>query len=177
MVQSHALHHDQLVIFRDLFVLYVSAILYVLLLHENLICVTELASLADNVNVTFALFVEASQLLIEIVHVGEILSNIVDIVLEAVLSVHNELDATQAATLVVTVHCEVGVTVHLYTVLLTGVNKLIVQLLTLTSHNVKLDVASLNVHVTTKLVQLKYVHTLLVSVTDGIVLAIQLDQL
>jgi len=113
LVQSHALHHDPLVIFRDLFVLYVSAILYVVLLHENLICVTELASLADNVNVIFALFVEASQLLIEIVHVGEILSNMVDIVLEAVLSVHNELDATQAATLVVTAHCAIGVTVHL----------------------------------------------------------------
>jgi len=38
---------------------------------------------------------------------------------------------------------------------------------TLTSHNVKFDVASLNVHVTTKLAQLKYAHTLLVSVIDG----------
>ena len=58
-------------------------------------------------------------------------------------------------------------TVHVYTVELTGVKLLIVALVTLTSQPVKLVVDSLNVQVTMKLVHENYDHTLLVRVMVG----------
>ena len=104
--------------------------------------------------------------------IGTTLSYVVLIVLDAVFPFHAVSVATDDNTCVLTVHCHDGVTVHLYTVLLTAVNALILQLVTVTSHHVNVVVASLNVHVTTKLVQLKYVHTSQVNVTVGAVTSI-----
>ena len=75
--------------------------------------------------------------------------------------------ASHAETYDVTAVWLDGVTVHVYTVELTGVKLLIVALVTLTSQPVKLVVDSLNVQVTMKLVHEKYDHTLLVRVMVG----------
>ena len=122
-----------------------------LLLHENCILVTVLVSLALNVNVVHALVVYVAQALILIVHVGKVVSLIVDIVLDTVLALPAVSVASHAETYDVTVHCPDGVTVHLYTVLLTAVKLLMLALVTLTSQPVKFAVASLKVQVTMKL--------------------------
>ena len=122
-----------------------------LLLHENCILVTVLVSLALNVNVVHALVVYVAQALILIVHVGKVVSLIVDIVLDTVLALPAVSVASHAETYDVTVHCPDGVTVHLYTVLLTAVKLLMLALVTLTSQPVKFVVASLKVQVTMKL--------------------------
>ena len=122
-----------------------------LLLHENCILVTVLVSLALNVNVVHALVVYVAQALILIVHVGKVVSLIVDIVLDTVLALPAVSVASHAETYDVTVHCPDGVTVHLYTVLLTAVKPLMLALVTLTSQPVKFAVASLKVQVTMKL--------------------------
>ena len=122
-----------------------------LLLHENCILVTVLVSLALNVNVVHALVVYVAQALILIVHVGKVVSLIVDIVLDMVLALPAVSVASHAETYDVTVHCPDGVTVHLYTVLLTAVKLLMLALVTLTSQPVKFVVASLKVQVTMKL--------------------------
>jgi len=130
-------------------------VVQLLLLHENCILVTVLVSLALNVNVVHALVVYVAQALILIVHVGKVVSLIVDIVLDTVLALPAVSVASHAETYDVTVHWPDGVTVHLYTVELTGVKLLIVALVTLTSQPVKFVVASLKVQVTMKLAQEK----------------------
>ena len=122
-----------------------------LLLHENCILVTVLVSLALNVNVVHALVVYVAQALILIVHVGKVVSLIVDIVLDTVLALPAVSVASHAETYDVTVHCPDGVTVHLYTVLLTAVKLLMLALVTLTSQPVKFVVAALKVQVMMKL--------------------------
>jgi len=126
-------------------------VVQLLLLHENCILVTVLVSLALNVNVVHALVVYVAQALILIVHVGKVVSLIVDIVLDTVLALPAVSVASHAETYDVTVHCPDGVTVHLYTVLLTAVKLLMLALVTLTSQPVKFVVASLKVQVTMKL--------------------------
>jgi len=126
-------------------------VVQLLLLHENCILVTVLVSLALNVNVVHALVVYVAQALILIVHVGKVVSLIVDIVLDTVLALPAVSVASHAETYDVTVHCPDGVTVHLYTVLLTAVKLLMLALVTLTSQLVKFVVASLKVQVTMKL--------------------------
>jgi len=126
-------------------------VVQLLLLHENCILVTVLVSLALNVNVVHALVVYVAQALILIVHVGKVVSLIVDIVLDMVLALPAVSVASHAETYDVTVHCPDGVTVHLYTVLLTAVKLLMLALVTLTSQPVKFVVASLKVQVTMKL--------------------------
>ena len=128
---------------------------------------TQFVSIPLKVNIVTALFVCAAQPLIVIVHVGNTVSNIVLIVLDTVFGLFAASVATHADTDDVLVHCALGVTVHLYTVPLTAVNKLITQLLTLTSHHVKFVVVSLNVHVTIYVAHVTYVHALLVNVTVG----------
>ena len=62
-------------ILKLLLIAYVSAVVHVLLSHENCICVTPLGSLDDKVNVVVAIFVVAAQPLIEMVFgVGAVLS-------------------------------------------------------------------------------------------------------
>ena len=82
---------------------------------------------------------------------GWVVSLIVDIVLDTVLALPAVSVASHAETYDVTVHCPDGVTVHLYTVLLTAVKLLMLALVTLTSQPVKFVVASLKVQVTMKL--------------------------
>ena len=79
--------------------------------------------------------------------------------------------ATHVSTDAVTTHCHVGVTLQLY-VVHAHAKLLTVPFAPVTSHTTKLLVLSLNVHVTTKYVQLKYVPTLLVNVTLGGVVSI-----
>ena len=97
-VPSHALHHDHVTIFQLLLVQYVSATLYVLLSHENLICVTVFVSAPFNVNVVAELFVYVAAEFIEIVHVGNVVSNIVLIVFDTLLLFNAASVATHAAT-------------------------------------------------------------------------------
>ena len=87
-----------MVIFQLLLHATASATLYVLLLHENLICVAQFVSPDVNVNVVAALFVCAAQPLIVIVHVGNTVSNIVLIVLDTVLGLFAASVATHADT-------------------------------------------------------------------------------
>ena len=75
--------------------------------------------------------------------------------------------ATHAATDHVTNHCPVGVTTHLYTVLLTAVNVVAVQFCKVKSHVITPLTGSLNVHVTINVDHVKYVHALLVKLTVG----------
>ena len=65
-------------ILKLLLVLYASGVVHEELLQLNCICVTPLASLADNVNVVFALYVYAAHALMSIVPVGGVVSKIVD---------------------------------------------------------------------------------------------------
>ena len=61
-------------IFQALVVLYASAALYVILSHENFICVTQFTSVPDKVNVVFAFDVYVAWELIIIVPVGAVVS-------------------------------------------------------------------------------------------------------
>jgi len=79
-------------------------VVQLLLLHENCILVTVLVSLALNVNVVHALVVYVAQALILIVHVGKVVSLIVDIVLDTVLALPAVSVASHAETYDVTVH-------------------------------------------------------------------------
>ena len=84
-VPSQALHHDQFVIFQLLLVPYVSHALHVVPLQLNCICHTPFVSLADNVNVVFALLVRATHPLILIVPVGAVVSKIIEFVVSLVV--------------------------------------------------------------------------------------------
>jgi hypothetical protein len=95
-VVHHA--HAWLVILKLLLVAYVSAVLHVLLSHENCICVTPLGSLDDSTNDTVALFVYDAHVLIVIVFdVGAVVSIVNDGTVNAALVFH-------AVSLTVTVH-------------------------------------------------------------------------
>lgn len=75
--------------------------------------------------------------------------------------------ATHVFTFTVTIHCQFGVIVILYTVLLTEVNNVTAPLVTVTSHVTKLLVASPKVHVTTNVEPLKYEATELVNTAEN----------
>ena len=76
-------------------------------------------------------------------------------VLDAVLVLPAVSVNLPAAIFVLTVHCALGITVHLYTVLLTTVNHVTVPFVAVISPTTKFAVASLAVHVTTKLAPLR----------------------
>ena len=105
-------------------------------------------------------------LLLSALNVGDTVSYIVVIVFDAVLLFHAESVATDHHTLTATAHCALGVIIILYTLVLTVMKLVTVQLVTLTSHVMKFDTASLNVQVTTN-VPLTYVDELLVNATLG----------
>ena len=136
-----------------LLVEYASAVVQLLLLQLNCICahahIHAGVSVADNVNVLLVVFVGVHHQIEIDVDTGHKLSYVVFIVLDAVLLFHAVSIATDHHTLTATAHCALGVIIILYTLVLTVVKLVTVQFVTVTSHVMKFDTASLNVHVTT----------------------------